>query len=81
MGLERIQERRQEELATLLLYLQNSHNISSSTKKSSVLTSTSKIEIFKLSGKILSRILPNFDVETYSDEKQIEDTSHLLEET
>lgn len=73
---ERIQERRQVELATLLLYLQNPQNISSSAKKSSVLSLASKTEIIKLSGKILSRIFPNSYVETDSDEEQIEESTH-----
>ena len=73
---ERIQERRQVELATLLLYLQNPQNISSSAKKSSVLSLASKTEIIKLSGKILSRIFPNSYAETDSDEEQIEETTY-----
>lgn len=73
---ERIQERRQIELATLLLYLQNPENISSSGKKSSVLSLASKSEIIELAGRILSRIFPDSHVETDSDEEQIEETTH-----
>jgi hypothetical protein len=45
----RIQERRQVELVTLLLYLQNPQNIS--TKKCNVFPLASKLDIIKLSGE------------------------------
>ena len=67
----RIQERRHVELVTLLLYLQNPQNIS--TKKSSVFPLASKLNIIKLSGKILSRIYPNSCMETDSDDEYIGD--------
>ena len=48
---ERIQERRQVELASLLLFLQNPENISGPAKKSSILPLASKTDIIKLSEK------------------------------
>jgi hypothetical protein len=65
----RIQERRQVELVTFLIYLQNPQN--SSTKKCNVFPLAWKLDIVKLSGKILSRIYPNSCMETDSDDEYI----------
>jgi hypothetical protein len=67
----RIQETRKVELVTLFIYLQKPQNIS--TNKSNVFPLVSKLDIIKLSGKILSRIYPNSCMETDSDDEYIRD--------
>ena len=73
---ERIQERRQVELASLLLFLQNPENISGPAKKSSILPLASKTDIIKLSERLLSTIFQNSIINTASDQEEIEETTH-----
>ena len=73
---ERVQERRQVELASLLLFLQNPENISGPAKKSSILSLASKIDSIKLSERLLSTIFQNSIINTASDQEEIEQTTH-----
>ena len=66
---ERIQERRQVELASLLLFLQNPENISDPAKKSSIVPLASKNDIIKLSEWLLSTIFQNSIINTASDQE------------
>ena len=68
--------RRQVELASLLLFLQNPENISGPAKKFSILPLASKTDIMKLSERLLSTIFQNSIISTASDQEEIEQTTH-----
>lgn len=70
---KRIQERRQVELSTLLLYLQNPQNIYSIDKKSKVLLYASRTNIISMAKNILFRIFPNSYSEIDSDNEPDEE--------
>ena len=73
---EIIQERRQVELASLLLFLQNPESIFGPAKKSRILPLASKTDIIKLSERFLSTIFQNSIINTASDQEEIEEITH-----